>query len=191
MFKHPMKACILVSCIALGLDGASAEEQAHGQRNPKGAPELAQYDFLIGDWDTVVTIKRKGSEDFVYEAKWDNRWIADGYTVMQQWHGPYSAGIELRVYDKKSGTWLGQNSYQPQPGGWYENVGQFIDGEMHVTTTRERPDGVTEITKEIYHDISENSFTIRSETSVDGGKTWEIGELTVVATRTKAASAAD
>ncbi len=152
-------------------------------RNEKGAPELSQYDFLIGDWDVEITMKRPNSEDFVYHAKWQNHWINDGYVVMQEWRGPYSTGTELRAFETKSGKWVGQNIYSPGPAGWYQNIAEMVGKEMIVTTVKKDKSGKDFLNKEIYFNITENSFEIRTATSADHGITWGEGNYNLTANR--------
>ena len=152
-----------------------------GVRNPKGPEGLSQYDFIIGDWDVDITLFREGTEPFSYKAKWHNTWIANGYVVMQEWRGPYSTGIELRLYDEKENIWIGQNSYLPSPGTWYSNSAEFVNGEMIVTTRMEVAGGKMQITREIYHDIKPDSFKVRNERSIDNGKTWLKGGYVAIA----------
>ncbi len=157
-----------------------------GARNPNAPDGVSQYDFLIGDWDIEVTIFRGEQEPLAYEAKWHNHWVTNGYVVMQEWRGPYSTGIELRSYDPAKNEWQGRNIYQPSPGTWYSNVAKFENNEMTVTTIRTDAEGKETISREIYWDIAETSFRIRTEQSVDGGVNWFRGKYELVAHLKKA-----
>lgn len=183
--KRHLPVCILFLC------GATAAAQdilyqpvpdsPTGARNPAAPEGTSQYDFLIGDWDVDVTLQQSGQPPLEYRAKWHNHWIADGYVVMQEWRGPYSTGIELRSYDPVGDLWHGRNIYVPSPGTWYENTAKLIGSEMIVTTVRPTAGGSESITREIYFDISDSGFSIRSEVSLDGGTTWSAGRYSAVA----------
>lgn len=67
--------------------------------NSAGPVELAQFDFLAGDWDVTVTMPRTGTSPLVHPARWHNHWIANGFVMLQEWRGPYATGIELRSYN--------------------------------------------------------------------------------------------
>lgn len=159
-----------------------------GERNSNAPDGTGQYDFLIGDWDIEITLFRSEQEPLTYRAKWHNHWVANGYVVMQEWRGPYSTGIELRNYDPAEDQWHGRNIYQPSPGTWYSNVASFENGEMTVTTTRTDAEGMETITREIYWEISEASFRIRTEQSTDGGVSWQGGKYKLIATRIRSGS---
>lgn len=154
-----------------------------GERNSNAPDGTGQYDFLIGDWDIDVELFRGDKEPLTYKARWHNHWVANGYVVMQEWRGPYSTGIELRSYDPVEDQWRGQNIYQPMPGTWYSNIAKFDNNEMTVTTIRTDAEGTETITREIYWEIKETSFRIRTEQSTDGGISWQRGKYAAIATR--------
>jgi len=153
-----------------------------GERNPEGAAELAQFEFLIGNWDVGVTYYGPDGNAINYKAEFHNIWIVDGLVVFQEWRGPYTTGAEFRSYDKKSNTWPGNNFY---PGrGWWatESVWDTTRKQMVVTSNKKDQRGEA-INKEIYFDITGNSFKVRSEVSYDEGKTWERGTFELTAKR--------
>ncbi len=146
---------------------------------------VSQYDFLIGDWDVAVTVRRQQGADLEYRAKWHNHWLAEGQVVMQEWTEPGSKGFELRSYSRMDKKWHGKNIYLPDPGEWYDNTAELVAGEMIVTTRRRGPDGRETISREIYHDIGPDRFSIRTELSSDGGKRWQPGGYRARMTRTR------
>jgi hypothetical protein len=154
-------------------------------RNPAGPAELAQYEFLAGDWDVTVTLQRAGGQSVVYQAAWHNHWVANGLVMMQEWREPGSTGIELRSFNPVTRKWDGRNLYVPTPGTWYENQAEFVGGEMIVTTHTQAANGVAEIKREIYHAIATDRFEIRTTVSRDGGASWTPGGYSLVATRIK------
>ena len=161
-----------------------------GELNPDAPAGTAQYGFLIGDWEVDVTLIRPGQEPLLYTANWHNHWIANGYVVMQEWHGPYGTGIELRSYDERLDLWHGRNLYVPSSGTWYENTARMSGSDMVVTTHRSDPQAGDSITREIYFDISESGFRIRTELSRDGGATWAEGRYSAHCRRVETRPAA-
>jgi len=154
-----------------------------GERNADSPPGTGQYGFLIGDWEVDVTLNRPGQDALRYTARWHNHWIANGYIVMQEWRGPYTTGIELRSYDASQDLWHGRNLYVPTPGTWYENTARLSGEEMVVTTRRSDPAAGESITREIYFDIGDTAFRIRTELSTDGGNTWTEGRYSATCRR--------
>lgn len=160
-----------------------AEDSPILARNPAGPPELAQYDFLAGDWEVTVTMPRLGGAPLVYQARWHNHWIANGYVMMQEWRGPYATGTELRSFNAVTKKWDGRNLYVPDPGVWYTNEAEQVGGDMVVTTHRTSPDGTATIDREVYRVIDADRFEIRTEMSSDNGASWSPGRYGIVARR--------
>lgn len=177
--------------LAFGVQAAPAEDQKDplvvggtiSARNPAGPPELAQFDFLAGDWDVTVTMPQAGGQPFVYQAKWHNHWVANGYVMMQEFRDPYATGIELRSFNPVTRKWDGRNLYVPAPGTWYDNQAELVGGDMVVTSHQQAPDGTALISREIYHAVAADRFEIRTEMSLDQGATWKPGRYSIVAIR--------
>jgi hypothetical protein len=161
------------------------EDSPIGVRNPAGPAKLAEYDFLAGDWDVTVTMPQGDRPPLVYQARWHNHWVADGLVMMQEFRDPYATGVELRSLDPATGKWQGRNLYVPSPGRWYENEAVWTGDEMVVTTHRTTPDGRPLISREIYHAITANSFSIRTEESLDDGASWKPGSYGLVSKRAR------
>ena len=141
-----------------------------GERNPKGSAELAQFDFIIGDWDAVVTYTVPGKTPIIYTARWHNTWILNGLAVMQEWRGPYATGEEFRYFDPNAKKWTGYNLYSGST--WKETRCEWQDNKMVVYSNGENQNGAF-TNRETYYDIKDNSVKLRSDRSFDGGKTWK------------------
>jgi len=151
-----------------------------GVRNPGEPAELAQFDFLIGDWDVEVTWYFKGQEPNTHNARWHNHWIIDGRVVMLEWRGPNYTGAEIRTWNPGENKWFGVNVY-PDFGNRMDEVSaEKIGDKMYVYIPAEGPDGPF-ISRETYYDIEADTYKMKSEHSFDDGETWERGlyEMTV------------
>jgi hypothetical protein len=157
-------------------------------RNVAGPPELAQLDFLVGDWDVTVTLARQAGEPLVYRARWHNRWVGNGYVMMQEWHQAGSSGVELRSFNPNSRKWDGRNLYVPDPGVWYANEAEWQGSQLVVTTHSRTPDGTPTIGREVYVPIAGDRFEIHTQMSADGGRTWTPGGYRAVAIRSAGTS---
>ncbi|MEE8259077.1 MAG: hypothetical protein V3R20_05280, partial [Sphingomonadales bacterium] len=143
-----------------------------GVRNSDGAAELAQYDFLIGDWDVEITWYFPGQEASISKAKWHNHWIVDGRVVMLEWRGPQFTGMEIRTWSKARNKWIGVNVYPGFGNRMDEVTAERIGDNMFVTVPTQGKDGPF-INRETYYDIAADSYKMKSEHSFDEGKTWE------------------
>lgn len=154
-----------------------------GERNPDGPAELAQYDFLIGDWDVEITWYFPGQEPSVSKAKWHNHWIVNGNVVMLEWRGPQFTGTEIRQWDKRQGKWVGVNIYPDFGPNMPTATSEKVGDEMLVFIPYVGPEGPY-INRETYYDIKADSYKMKSDISKDGGETWERGMYEMTVTRT-------
>ena len=152
------------------------------ERNPALTGEGKAFDFLIGDWDVVITWQPKNAEPDTYRAKWHNHWVVDGRVVMQEWRGPTLTGAEFRFYDIKSKSWTGRNIYAD--GDWRETKARPEGDNLVVTIFGHNEARGEFLNRETYSNISENSFEMKSDISLDKGKTWTNGDYQMIVTRT-------
>jgi len=143
-------------------------------RNPTLTGEGEAFDFLIGDWDVVITWDR-------YRAKWHNHWIIDGHAVMQEWRGPNLTGTEIRFYDKSTQSWVGQNIYVN--GAWRSTKAKSKGNTMIVTIFGKNEARGEFLNRETYFNITENSFEMKSDISLDDGNTWIKGDYHMIVKR--------
>lgn len=153
-------------------------------RNPALTDEGEAFDFLIGDWDIVITMKEGTADQNIYRAKWHNHWIIDGHAVMQEWRGPYATGAEIRFYDKKTQSWTGKNIYAN--GAWRKTTAKRIGETLQVVIEGHNEARGNFLNRETYFNIQENSFEMKSDISLDNGKTWQKGDYHMVVNRTVA-----
>lgn len=169
-----------LSAVAAATTGAQAEDTAKPAQDYR-----VQYEFLIGDWDAAVSLEQADGKSVDYHARWHNHWLANGRVLLQEWTEPGSAGLELRSYVPEKDMWQGRNIYVPSPGTWYENTAKRVGEAMIVTTHRSDASGKTIVHKEIYSAMGPDHFSIRTEVSSDGEKTWQPGSYRAAMTRLK------
>lgn len=153
-----------------------------GKRNPNGPAELAQYEFLIGDWDVDMTWYLDGKTATKSFAKWHNHWIINGNAVMLEWRGPQYTGAEIRQWDPQQGKWVGVNIYPDFGADMVPVVSEKVGDTMTVKMDLATPEG-NMINRETYYDITPNSFKMKSEHSSDDGQTWTRGMYEMTVTR--------
>lgn len=155
-----------------------------GARNLNGPAGLAQFDFVVGDWDVDITFTPPGGAPIAYKAKWHNIWIVDGQVVMQEWRGPYATGAELRAYDPATDTWVGRNIYAGR--GWKPTTATRDADTMTVVIDGGADARGDFLNRETYFNIADDTFEMRSERSYDDGETWEPGAYVMRAARAAA-----
>jgi hypothetical protein len=193
--KHlVLAALVAISLGGFGAGSVSAQQSSPqiryqpdpdspiGTRNPAGPGALADYDFVIGNWDVEITFTPPGGQPAVYQARWHNHWILNGLAVMQEWRGPYATGAEIRSYNAQTQRWEGENIYPALSGGFRPTTSVRFDDRMEVVI--EAADGSGPfLNRETYIDIEADSMRMYSELSRDGGETWQAGRYSMIMTR--------
>jgi len=151
-------------------------------RNPALTGEGTAFDFLIGDWDVVITWHPQGGEQDTYRAKWHNHWVVDGYVVMQEWRGPSLTGAEFRYYNPRSQSWSGRNIYVN--GDWRDTTARSDGDNLIVTIFGKNEERGEFLNRETYFNIAENSFEMKSDISLDNGNIWHKGDYDMIVKRT-------
>ena len=157
-----------------------------GERNTNAPDEVAQFEFLIGDWDVEITWHPPVGEPNTYKAKWHNHWINDGFDVMQEWRGPYITGTELRHYDSSLGHWVGKNIYVG--ANWVDTTARVNGDNMVVIIEASNAADGAFLNRETYFEITNNRWRMKSDRSFDKGETWTRVRYDLLATRSEIAT---
>ena len=89
--------------------------------------------------------------------------------------------LEFRGWDASAGRWTGHNRYSN--GQWRTTVADYVDGEMIVQIVDARDQNGPFINRETYFDIGPDRFSMKSERSYDGGRTFVKGAYSMVCNR--------
>ena len=186
---------VLLTMLSMPLNSVSAEQPAIryqpdpdspiGERNASAPQEVAQFEFVIGDWDVEITWYPPQGEPSTYRAKWHNHWINDGFDVMQEWRGPYITGTEFRHFEPALGHWVGKNLYAGR--NWVDTTARAEGDNMVVIIEASNPRDGAFLNRETYFEITDNRWRMKSERSFDNGETWIKGQYEMIATRSVAA----
>jgi hypothetical protein len=144
------------------------------------------FDFEIGNWKTHL--KR-----LVHPLTGSRTWIElDGTSVIRKvWNGRANL-VELQV-DGPSGhvEGLSLRLYNPQAHQWSLNFSNASDGTLSVPTVgefkngrgeffdQETLNGRTIYVRDVFCDITPDSYRFEQAFSTDGGKTWEVNWIAI------------
>ncbi len=160
--------------LLLGLAAAAAVSNSLPRRKaparelsgrPCSAPEYAQFNFWIGDWDAFDI----GGTAPVAQAKIDR--LLDGCVLREQYNGADGHhGESLSIYDASRKVW-----HQ----SWFTNRGELLviegtwqDGKMTLLGTDRTDSGKKRIVRGIWKPEGDN-VRETAATSIDDGKTWQ------------------
>ncbi len=172
------------------LDSYQQEQVAWLQSYLKGpVPESAQFNFILGEWNTTLAIfDAAGEVVFTGAGFWRGESIDGGRMIMDEYirylpdgsqvHG----GRTLRTYSIETQRW--EMTYlQPMKDLLIEEfVGRKVGDEIHAETKGLDLSGQMVLAKVRFYDISADSFKWRQDNSFDGGNTWYKG-MTIEAER--------
>lgn len=157
------------------------DEEKYGRPNPRAAPELSRFAFLIGSWRCDARLKREDGAWETLQATWVGRYVLDGYAIMEEYRMTRATGellvlgMNLRSYDVKKKAWT-MKWLNALGGTWVdlgpEELGGVKMDDQSITYSYKEPVGTHALTRSTYLNISDSHFTWRGERSNDG-KAWE------------------
>lgn len=83
-------------------------EYPFGRPNPKAPPELQQFAFMIGEFNTVEEIRQPDGTWKRSYATWNGAYFLNGYGIRDYYWNEQEgfATANLRVFDSKKGEWV-------------------------------------------------------------------------------------
>ena len=182
--------------VALAVLAGVSDGQAQQAGPPVAPPEVAQFDFLIGQWDIEVAPKTSGLVAMIHGTPpllgtwkawraFDGFGVDDELRVVDGGGNPKNLSRSLRIYDAKARRWIIESLdvYGPR---FSAATAAWQGGEMHVSSSGSMPDGKPYQSRTRFYEISADHFTVRQDRSYDNGATWDEGALTINARRVAA-----
>ena len=181
----------VAAALLAGLGTSHAQSGA-----PAAPPEVAQFDFLIGQWDIEASPKVSGLVAMIHGTphllgSWkawralDGFGVDDEVRVVDGGGNPMSLSRALRVYDPKAHHWAIE-SLDVYAARFSAATAQWQGGEMHVSGTGSTPDGKAYLSRTRFFEIGPDHFKMRQDRSYDNGASWDEGAVTVSARRVAA-----
>jgi len=188
-----------VRLIALLLVASMPALAQHGGSAPtvqSAPPEARQFAFLLGQHELVVkpaatTLAQRihGVPKLVGTWKaWramDGFGIEDELRVTDASGNPRTLSHAIRYYDATSKRWMA-TAVDVYRGVFSTSTGEWRDNAMTTTSRGTDADGKPYLSRARYYDITSTSFKFRQDRSMDDGKTWKEGVLTIEAKRVAA-----
>lgn len=179
---------MLGACIGLiGVHGlAACARQGSAPSRPTAAADPAEldgqhaFDFEIGTWKTHLSrlvhpltgsttwVELEGTS--VIRKVWDGR----ANLVELEVDGPdgHVEGLSLRLYNPQSHQWSLNFANSKVGSLSTPTIGEFKDGRGEFFD-QEEFNGRTIYVRNVFSDITPNSYRFEQSFSTDGGKTWE------------------
>ena len=195
--QHALLSFALVGCLVAPSD-ARAQHSGGASSRPALTPakEAHQFDFLIGQWELVVTPKVSSLAAKIHGAPkllgtWKAWRAVDGFgledelRVVDRSGNPSSLLQTLRVYNATDGKWAltGIEAYR---GRTSSATAEWKNNEMVTTSQGTDEEGKAYLGRTRFFDITANAFKYQQDRSYDAGRTWEEALLRIEAKRVAA-----
>ena len=189
-------ATILVLSFASAL--AAGAQQAKGAATPafSAAAEAQEFDFLVGQWELVVTPKATTLSARIHGAPrllgtWKAWKALDGFGIEDEMRivdgsgNPISLSHAVRVYNVGEHRWQ-TNALDVYRARFTSSHGLWAGAAMSLSGQTTDAEGKALHTRSRFFDIKPTGFRFQQDRSSDGGKTWDEGVLKIVAKRVAA-----
>lgn len=149
-----------------------------GGPHPDAPTETSQFAFLIGTWDCTTRFMKPDGSGFTEGiATWTGYWILGGWAIQDDWKSPrpdggFNRGTNIRSFNPKTRKW--DNRWLATGGlQWVSYEAEKRDDTM-VMIGGEGRDGAGRayVDRNVFHEITEDSWKWRKDRSFDGGETW-------------------
>ena len=77
----------------------------YGRPNPTAPPELAQFAFIIGEFDCIDEMRRRDGTWVRFRAIWNAHYFLNGFGVQDEYWNPDFHTSNIRIYDPTAGRW--------------------------------------------------------------------------------------
>jgi hypothetical protein len=158
----------------------------YGERNANAPTELDAFAFFIGKWEGGG--KTRTADGKIVEfggVTWIGRYILDGTVIADESHASETAtpdgkpylGISFRHYDQTRKAWIVEflnvtNSFLRRQVN--ATSGSVTVDDKNVVVVSEAPDMWI---RETYRVDSRDHFTYGMDSSSDGGRSWNVGQV--------------
>jgi hypothetical protein len=192
IISAPVVLLCLAALLMPAVAPASAEDDfwRSNAPNPNAPAELAQFAFLVGEWDAqAYRIGADGKEVQFGYADWRISYILNGFAIQDVWiyktlaTGEVEYGTMFRTYCPEAGHWTMVEQRHSDLKFLFmtaEKVGETMVMRGELDT----PQGKVPF-RRVFYNIKRDSFEWRTDFSSNGGKTWNEGAFFLRVTRRK------
>lgn len=144
-----------------------------GRPHPDAPPELAQFAFMIGEFDCVDEIRQADGSWVRTDAIWNASYFLNGQGIQDRYWSDTFATSNIRIFDPARGAWFVNFVRTPANavthGQWRGEQVMTEEGPTMVmwSGTPDRANG----SRLTFHDIRPDGFEWVAETLTDGAAT--------------------
>ena len=149
---------------------------------PPAPEEMQQMAWFIGEWEVVSRFLNKEGEWIEEHLRAEHSYVLGGHTIFEHFGGPVFQmpfeGWSLRKYNTTEKRWE-QRWVDVSAGGFADWTGHWdadsktFTGYANRTLDEEGKPKETAV-REVFSDISAQSFAWRFERTTDNGQSWTV-----------------
>lgn len=145
-----------------------SREHPFGRMNPKAPPELAQFDFMIGEFDAVDELRRPDGTWITSKGTWNANWFLNGFGIQDHYENEQFSTSNVRIYDPGTKRWHVTFYKMPgfSTGTWHGNK---VGDTMVMEREQKTADGRTFTSRLTFFDITKNGYKWKSESVTPAG----------------------
>ena len=193
-----IKFVLLIGILAVLWSAVSIMQAQEGDEMtadlPAAAPEMKDFEWFIGEWDVKSRMLMNAETDEWIEEDLHtvHTYEMGGHIIFEHFFGPLGGepfeAWSIRKYNPANQTWQQRWFDVSSPGvaewqGSFNEAGEFIGFSKAYLDAEGNIKG-DQATREIFDNITPDSFSWRYEATADGGQTWEV-QWTLEYTRRK------
>lgn len=81
-------------------------EFPYGRKHPDAPAELAQFDFMIGEFDCIDETRQPNGSMRRFKAIWNAHFFLNGFGVQDEYWSPGFSTSNIRIFDPEEGVWV-------------------------------------------------------------------------------------
>ncbi len=76
-----------------------------GRMHPDAPPELAQFSFMVGEFDCIDEIRQRDGSWIRFRAIWNARYFLNGFGIQDEYWTPQFFTSNIRIFDPSIARW--------------------------------------------------------------------------------------
>jgi hypothetical protein len=176
-FKLRTYLAAFLGILLTGVAMLSAQETTTNELPPPDE-HMKEMEWFIGEWDVVSRMLMADGQWMEENVSSINTYVLNGHVILENFVGPLGGepfeAWSLRKYNPVKGKWE-QRWVDTSASGFADWTGSYADDQFigHANRTLNE-DGTIKASavREVFYNITEDSFSWKFETTEDGGETW-------------------
>ena len=170
-----MQRSMMVAAITLLVVAQPVAAHELDRPHPDAPPEMAQFSFLVGEWECKAKFLNSDGEYGETSGRWVGYYTLGGFAFQDDWYSPNLRGTTWRTWDPVGKRWVNRwlQAGVDKPAGFTGDTfyGGLKAGRMILEAQGKDTRG-SYVDRITFYDIADDHFSWKLDRSYDSGKTW-------------------